>query len=154
MSNETENNNLNYLIDPTFTNVNRLFVLSFKNEDEDVKTSFKKYCLPSVLIDEKPFFDINIKIKEEAYESNIEMSRNNDYTTGNLLDNEYFSRHYRLIEMDLSKQNELENSDLKQQINVIGRLERERNATEAIKATMFFIIEKKKKPLLIFHKIL
>ena len=32
MSNQTICNNLNYLIDPTFTNVNRLFVLSFKNE--------------------------------------------------------------------------------------------------------------------------
>ena len=51
MSNETENNNLNYLIDPTFTNVNRLYVLSFKNEDEDVRTYFKKKkkkYLPSV----------------------------------------------------------------------------------------------------------
>ena len=39
MSNQTVNNNLNYLIDPTFTNVNRLFILSFKkehgNDDED-----------------------------------------------------------------------------------------------------------------------
>ena len=42
MSNETENSNLNYLIDPTFTNVNRLFVLPFKNQDEDVRTFFKK----------------------------------------------------------------------------------------------------------------
>ena len=47
-SNETKNNNLNYLIDPTFTNVNRLFFLSFKNnqnddeENESVRTSFKK----------------------------------------------------------------------------------------------------------------
>ena len=50
MSNETENNNLNYLIDPTFTNVNRLYVLSFKNEDEDVRTYLKKKkkYLPSV----------------------------------------------------------------------------------------------------------
>ena len=34
MSNQTKNNNLNYLIDSTFTNVNRLFVLSFENEDD------------------------------------------------------------------------------------------------------------------------
>ena len=63
------------------------------------------------------------------------MSRNNDYTTSNLLDYEYFSKHYKLIVIDLSKQIELENPDLKQQINFIGRLE-ENNAT------MFFIIEK------------
>ena len=41
MSNQTINNNLNYLIDPTFTNVNILFVLSFENEDD--RTSFSKY---------------------------------------------------------------------------------------------------------------
>ena len=63
------------------------------------------------------------------------MSRNNDYTTGNLLDYEYFKDHYQLIAIDLSKQIELENPDLRQQINFIGRLEEH--------ATMFFIIEKK-----------
>ena len=52
------------------------------------------------------------------------MVRNNDYTTGNLLDCEYFSKHYRLIAVNLSKQIELENSDLKQQFNFIGRLTR------------------------------
>ena len=46
MSNQAKNNNLNYLIDPTFTKVNRLFVLSFKNEDD--RTSFSKYYTPSV----------------------------------------------------------------------------------------------------------
>ena len=65
------------------------------------------------------------------------MSKNNDYTTGILLDNEYFSKHYRLIAIDLSKQIELENPDLKQEINFIGRLERNEGAA------MFFIIEKK-----------
>ena len=62
MSNQTKNNYSNYLIDPTFTNVNRLFVLSFENED---RTSFSKYYVPkveikdfNVLIDQKPFFEI------------------------------------------------------------------------------------------------
>ena len=59
----------------------------------------------------------------------------NDYTTGNLLDYEYFSEHYKLIAIDLSKQIELENPNLKQQINFIGKLEDD-------KAIMFFIIEK------------
>ena len=64
------------------------------------------------------------------------MSRNNDYTTSNLLDFEYFSKHYKLIAIDLSKLTELtENPDLKQQINFIGRLEEDN-------ATMFFIVEK------------
>ena len=143
MFNQTKNNNLNYLIDPTFTNVNRLFVLTFENEDD--RTSFSKYYLPkveikdfNVLIDGNPFFEIPIKNKEEACETIIEMSKNNDYTTGNLLDYEYFKDHYKLIAIDLSKQIELENPDLKQQINFIGRLE-ENNAT------MFFIIEKKRR---------
>ena len=78
-----------------------------------------------------------MKNKEQIYEQIIEMSRKNDYTTGNLLDHEYFSKHYRLIAIDLSKQTELENSNLKQQINFIGRLEKNEGAT------MFFIIEKK-----------
>ena len=38
MTNQTKTNDLNYLIDPTSTKVNRLFVLSFKNEED--RTSF------------------------------------------------------------------------------------------------------------------
>ena len=140
MTNKTQNNNLNYLIDPTFTKVNRLFVLSFENEND--RTSFSKYYVPNVqikdfnvLIDGKSFFDMPIKNGEETYEQIIEMGRNNDYTTGNLLDYEYFSKHYKLIAIDLSKQIELENPDLKQQINFIGRLTRNEGAP------MFFIIE-------------
>ena len=54
MSNQVRNNSLNYLLDPTFTNVNRLFVLSFKNDENDddenerVRTSFKKIYVPKV----------------------------------------------------------------------------------------------------------
>ena len=76
-----------------------------------------------------------IKNEEETYEQMIEMERSNDYTTGNLLDYEYFSKHYKLIAIDLSKQIKLENLDVKQQINFIGRLKRDEGAT------MFFIIE-------------
>ena len=129
------------MIDPTFTNVNRLFVLSFENENG--RTSFSKYYVPkveikdfNVLIDGKPFFEIPVKNKEEVYEQIIEMSKKNYYTTGNLLDCEYFKDHYELIAIDLSKQTELEIPDLKQQINFIGRLE-ENNST------MLFIIERK-----------
>ena len=64
------------------------------------------------------------------------MNKNNDYTTGNLLDYEYFSNHYKLITIDLRKQIELENPDLKQQINFICRLEEDNGATT------FSIIEK------------
>ena len=67
MSNQNKNNNLNYLIDPTFSNVNRLFVLSFENEDD--RTSYYKYYVPSVeindynvLIDGNAFFELPVKI--------------------------------------------------------------------------------------------
>ena len=73
----------------------------------------------NVLFDGKSFFDMPIKNSEKTYEQITEMGRNNDYTTGNLSDYEYFSKYYKLIEIDLSKQTELENSDLKQQINFI-----------------------------------
>ena len=63
------------------------------------------------------------------------MSENNDYTIGNLLDYKYFSKHRKLIAIDLSKQIELEDPNLKQQINFIGKLEKD-------EGTMFFIIEK------------
>ena len=70
MSNQTRNNSLNFLIDPTFTKVNRLFVLSFANKDD--RTSFSKYYTPrveikdfNVLIDGKSFFDIPIKIEKK-----------------------------------------------------------------------------------------
>ena len=72
-----------------------------------------------MLIDGKAFFDIRNKNREEAYEQIIKTSRNNDYTTGNLLDYEYFLKHVKLIAMDLSKKIELENPDLRQKINLI-----------------------------------
>ena len=61
MNNQTRNNNLNYSIDPTFSKVNRLFVLSFENEEDRV--SFSKYDIATVeikyyniVIDGKSFF--------------------------------------------------------------------------------------------------
>ena len=91
VSNQTKNNNLNYLIDPRFTKVDRLFALSFKNEND--RTSFSKYYTPNVeikdfnvLIDSKSFFDVPVKNKKETYEKIIEISKNSDYGTGNLLD--------------------------------------------------------------------
>ena len=57
--------------------------------------------------------ELPIKTEEEAYEKIIDISRNNEYTTGNLLDYDYFKKHYKLIAIDLSKQQVLqENEDL------------------------------------------
>ena len=56
-----------------------------------------------LLIHGKLFFDTLIKNDEKTYEQVIEMGRKNDYTTGNLLDYEYFLKHYKLITIDSSK---------------------------------------------------
>ena len=141
MTVQPQNNNLNYLIDPTFRNVNRLFVLSLsRNNNTDSRDSFSHYYVPNVeikdfnvLTDGKSFFDLPVKNEEEAYEKIIEMSNNNDYTTGNLLDFAYFKENYKLIAIDLSKQTKLKDP---QQINFIGKL------SNILGATMFFIIEK------------
>ena len=82
-----------------------------------------------------------VKNEEETCEKIIEMSNNNDYTTGNLLD---FKESYKLIAIDLSKKTKLKDP---QQINFIGKLDKDNGAT------MFFIINQKKL-FLIFHKIL
>ena len=150
MTTETINNNLNILIDPTFTNVNRLFVLAYQNADD--RQSFSQFYLPKVLvkdfnviIDKLAFFDLLIKTEEEAYEKIIDICRNNEYMTGNLLDYDYFKKHYKLIAIDLSKQQVLQgNEDLIQQINFIGTL------TEA--ANVFIIIEKKENTILKFSQ--
>ena len=138
---QPQNNNLNYLIDPTFTNVNRLFVLPFTRDNaDDNRDSFSDYYLPNfeikdfnVLINGKSFFDLPVKKEKEAYEEIIEMNKNNDYTTGNLLDVGYFKKNYKLIAIDLSKQTKLKDT---QQINFIGKLEKDHGAT------MFFVIKK------------
>ena len=97
------------------------------------------------MIDEKSVFDLSIKNEEEAYGQIIDMSNNNDYMTGNLLDFAYYKENYRLIAIDLSKQTKLKDP---QQINFIGKL------LNTHGGTMFFIIEKSEETILNFHKIL
>ena len=150
MTTEAVNNNLNILIDPTFTNINRLFVLAYQTAND--RQSYSQFYLPrvmvkefNVIIDKLTFDDLPIKTEEEAYEKIIDISRNNEYTTGNLLDYDYFKKYYKLIAIDLSKQQVLqENEDLIQQINFIGKLE------EA--ANVFIIIEKKENTILEFSQ--
>ena len=57
MTNQTKTNNLNYLIDQTFNKVNRLFVLSFENEEN--RTYFSKYYIPKVIKDFHVLIDGN-----------------------------------------------------------------------------------------------
>ena len=110
ISTEAINDNLNILIDPTFTNVNRLFVLAYRVDanNNDNRQSFSQFYLPrvtvkdfNVIIDKLTFFDLPIKTAEEPYEKIIDISRNNEYATGNLLDYDYFKKYYKLIAIDL-----------------------------------------------------
>ena len=94
-----------------------MFVLSFENEVD--RTSFSKNYVPkveikdfNVLIDGKSFFDVPVK-NEEAYKKIRTINKNNDYKTGILFDYEYFSKHFKLIAIDLIKQIELKNPDLR-----------------------------------------
>ena len=88
---QLNNNNLDYLTDPAFMNFNRLFVPSFKNGNDDpTRNSFDKYYMSLVqikdfnaLIDNKPLFHQPVKNKPDAYEKLIEMTKNDDYITGN-----------------------------------------------------------------------
>ena len=131
------------MIDPTFRNINR-FVLSFKNGDSDPeRNSFDKHYMPLVefkdfnaLIDNKPFLINTVRNQKGAYEKLEEMSRNDDDTTGNLLDYSYHQNFYRLIGIDLSKQ---ANAIIPRQINFVGKLEKDDGAT------MFFNFEKQQK---------
>ena len=143
-------NKLNILVDSTFTNVNRLFVLAYQTADD--RQSYSQFYLPkvmvkdyNVIIDKLAFSDLPIKTEEEVYEKIIDISRNNEYTTGNLLDYDYFKKYYKSIAIDLSKQQVLrENEDLIQQINFIGTLEKAAN--------VFVIIEKKGRTVLEFSQ--
>ena len=117
-------------------------MLSFENEDD--RTSYYKYYVPSVelkdynvLIDGNAFFELPVKNIEETYEKTIQITDHSGYyIRGNLLDYKYVKEYYKLIAIDLSKQIELENKDIKQQINFTGNFERDNGAV------IFFIIEK------------
>ena len=112
---QAQNQYLEYLIDHSFQGVNRLFVLPF--EDNVHRTSCTRYFFPTVkikdyniMIDEKAFFDQPIKNDMRTYD--------NIRTTACLLDYVYFINYYKMIAIDLSKQQDLD-ADPKaiQQIN-------------------------------------
>ena len=153
MTIQPQNNNLNYLIDPTFTNFNRLFVLPFsRNNNTDNRDSFSDYYLPNfgmknfnILVDRKFFFALPVKNEEETYKKIIEMNNNNDYTTGNLLDFGYFIENYKLIAIDLSKQTKLKDP---QQINFLE------NLIKIMEQQCSLLLKNQKKLRLIFFKIL
>ena len=101
---------LEYLIDPSFQRVNRLFVLLFGNRaDREVHTV---YFLPkveikdcNVMIDRRNLFNQPIKNDQITYDNirKIVTGQGGDYTTGCLLDYIYFKEHYKLTAMELNK---------------------------------------------------
>ena len=83
-----------------------MFVLAYRNADD--RQSFSQFYLPRVMvkdynniIDKLAFFDLPIKTEEEAYEKTIDISRKNEYTTGSLLDYDYFKKYYKLIILNI-----------------------------------------------------
>ena len=126
-----QNRYLNYLINPSFQGVNRLFVLAFENEND--RTSHSTYYLPkvelkdyNVMIGGRNFFDQPINSMNKTYENirKIATGKGDDYTTGCLLDYHYFKENYKMIAIDLSRQNELDADPRAiQQINFIANLD-------------------------------
>ena len=109
-----QNPNLNHLVEPSFHGVNRLFVLVFENDTQ--RTSTKGYYLPNVeikdynvMINGENLFDQPIKNNKVTYENirKIATGQGDDYTTGCWLDYPYFKDSYKMIAVDLSKQQTL-----------------------------------------------
>ena len=137
------------MTDPRFRNINSLLVHpSKKGSNYPTRDFFNKYYMILVeikdlnaLIDNKPFFDEPVKHKQELYEKPVEMSRNYDYTTRNLLDFSYHQNYYKFSGIDLLRK---ANTSIPQQINFFGRLEEDDGSA------MFFIAKKQQKIVLNF----
>ena len=145
-----QNPNLNHLVGPSFQGINKLFVLAF--EDDDDRTAHNTYYLPTVeikdyniVINGENFSDQPIKNNKITYDNirKIATGQGDDYTTGCLLDYPYFANTYKMIAIDLSKQQAL-NADPRaiQQINFTANLDRAGNTR------VYFILEEAKKTIL------
>ena len=149
-----QNPNLNHLVEPSFQGVNRLFVLAFENDDD--RTSNDQYYLPTVeikdyniVINGENFFDHPIKSNKVTYDNirKIATGQGDDYTTGCLLDYPYFANTYKMIAVDLSKQQALDADPRAiQQINFTKNLDRAGNTR------VYFIYEEPKETILDFSQ--
>ena len=149
-----QNPNLNHLIEPSFQGVNRLFVLAFENDDD--RTSSDEYYLPTVeikgyniMINGENFFDQPIKNNKVTYENirKIAIDQGDDYSTCCLLDYTYFTNTYKMIAVDLSKQQALDSDPRAiQQINFTANLDRAGNTR------VYFILEEAKENILDFSR--
>ena len=104
-------------LDPSFQGVNRLFVMAYNRENgQPTRNGQQKYYLPRidlekyVFIDGRNFYDNPVESDIEKYRElkKVMIGKGEDYTTGSLLDFNYFDKHYKLIAVDLSKQKELD----------------------------------------------
>ena len=130
-----QNPNLNHLVEPTFQGVNRLFVLAFENDAQ--RTSSKGYYLPNVeiknynvMINGENFFHQPIKGNKVTYQNirKVATGKEDDYTTGCLLDYPYFRDSYKMIAVDLSRQQAVDADPRAiQQINFTVNLHRAGN---------------------------
>ena len=149
-----QNPNLNHLVEPSFQGVNRFFVLAFENDDD--RTSDNEYYLPTVeikdyniVINGENFFDQPIKNNKIAYDNirKIAAGQGYDCTTGCLLDCPYFTNTYKMIAVDLSKQQALDADPRAiQQINFTENLDRAGNTR------VYFILEEAKETILEFSQ--
>ena len=149
-----QNPNLNHIVKPSFQGVNRLFVLGF--EDDARRTVHDSYYLPiveikdyNIMINGENFFDQPIKNNKVTYENirKIAKDQGDDYTTGCLLDYSYFADIYKMIAVDLSKQQALD-ADPRgiQQINFTANLDRAGNTR------VYFILEEVRETILDFSQ--
>ena len=147
--------NLNHLVEPSFQGVNRpFFFLAFENDNQ--RSSTRRYNLPTVeikdyniMINGENFFDQPIKNNKVTYENirKIATGQGDDYTSGCLLDYSYFADTYKMIAIDLSKQEALDADPRAiQQINFTANLDRAGNTR------VYFILEKAKETILDFSQ--
>ena len=150
-----QNPNLSHLVEPSFQGVNRLFVLAFEN-DNDRTSDDEEHYLPTVeikdyniVINGEDFFDQPIKNNKVTYDNirKIATGQGDDYTTGCLLDYPYFADTYKIIAVDLSKQQALDADPRAiQQINFTANLDRAGNTR------VYLILEKAKETILDFSQ--
>ena len=101
------------------------------------------------MIDGKNIFEQPINSDLKTYENVIKIAtgQGNDYTSGCLLDDSYFKYHYKMIAIDLSKQQALDADPRAiQQINFAANLDGAENTT------MFFVTEEAKETVLDFSQ--
>ena len=149
-----QNPNLNHLVEPSFQGVNRLFVFAFENDNHRIIR--KRYYLPiveikdyNIMIYGENFFGQSIKINKVTYENirKIATGQGDDYTTGCLLDYPYFVDTYKMIVVDLSKQQALDADPRAiQQINFTANLDRVGDTR------VYFILEEAKETILGFSQ--